>query len=188
MLPHRHVFDFNQALMDFGATLCTARKPKCLICPMRAGCRAYPVQPRHTSVSEPRCIVVTAAVVERDGRYLVTRRLRGTHLEGCGSFRAASASRARSLADCLRREIREELGCAVRSARNCFTVTHDYPERTRRAALLSLRRLGAEPRPLLGQEMRWVARDELRTLEFPARGRRADSPAGAVNGSVTTVT
>ena len=28
VLPHRHVFDFNQALMDFGATLCTARKPE----------------------------------------------------------------------------------------------------------------------------------------------------------------
>jgi A/G-specific adenine glycosylase len=45
VLPHRHVFDFNQALMDFGATLCTARKPKCLICPMRPSCRAYPFNP-----------------------------------------------------------------------------------------------------------------------------------------------
>ena len=41
----RHVFDFNQALMDFGATLCTARKPKCLLCPMRDGCAAYPFNP-----------------------------------------------------------------------------------------------------------------------------------------------
>jgi A/G-specific adenine glycosylase len=45
VLPHRHVFDFNQALMDFGATLCTARKPKCLICPMRSSCLAYPFNP-----------------------------------------------------------------------------------------------------------------------------------------------
>ena len=47
VLPHRHVFDFNQALMDFGATLCTARKPQCLICPMRSGCAAYPFNPEH---------------------------------------------------------------------------------------------------------------------------------------------
>jgi A/G-specific adenine glycosylase len=47
VLPHRHVFDFNQALMDFGATLCTARKPKCLICPMQNGCAAYPFNPEH---------------------------------------------------------------------------------------------------------------------------------------------
>jgi A/G-specific adenine glycosylase len=47
VLPHRHVFDFNQALMDFGATLCTARNPKCLICPMRRDCTAYPFNPEH---------------------------------------------------------------------------------------------------------------------------------------------
>ena len=42
VLPMRHVFDFNQALMDFGATHCSARKPKCETCPMRAGCASYP--------------------------------------------------------------------------------------------------------------------------------------------------
>jgi A/G-specific adenine glycosylase len=47
VLPRRHVFDFNQALMDFGATLCTARKPKCLLCPMRSSCLAYPFNPDH---------------------------------------------------------------------------------------------------------------------------------------------
>jgi A/G-specific adenine glycosylase len=39
VLPRRHVFDFNQALMDFGATVCNARKPACLICPMSGCCR-----------------------------------------------------------------------------------------------------------------------------------------------------
>src|SRR6187399_1922822 len=36
VLPHRHVFDFNQALMDFGATVCSARKPLCATCAMRS--------------------------------------------------------------------------------------------------------------------------------------------------------
>jgi A/G-specific adenine glycosylase len=47
VLPHRHVFDFNQGLMDFGATLCSARKPQCLICPMTSKCKAYPFNPEH---------------------------------------------------------------------------------------------------------------------------------------------
>ena len=42
MVPQRHVFDFNQALMDFGAMICVARQPKCLVCPMAKGCRAFP--------------------------------------------------------------------------------------------------------------------------------------------------
>jgi A/G-specific adenine glycosylase len=42
LVPVRHVFDFNQALMDFGAMVCVARKPKCLVCPMARDCRAFP--------------------------------------------------------------------------------------------------------------------------------------------------
>ena len=42
LVPRKRVFDFNQALMDFGALLCTARKPKCLVCPMTKACRSYP--------------------------------------------------------------------------------------------------------------------------------------------------
>jgi A/G-specific adenine glycosylase len=58
VLPTRHrVFDFNQALMDFGATLCTARAPKCPTCPMRASCATYPFKP-----------APPAAAVRRDKR------------------------------------------------------------------------------------------------------------------------
>jgi len=42
LMPRRRVFDFNQALMDLGATVCVARKPKCAECPMARMCRAYP--------------------------------------------------------------------------------------------------------------------------------------------------
>jgi A/G-specific adenine glycosylase len=38
LVPHRHVFDFNQALMDLGATVCVARNPRCLVCPMARAC------------------------------------------------------------------------------------------------------------------------------------------------------
>jgi A/G-specific adenine glycosylase len=41
VLPHRHVFDFNQALMDLGATVCSARNPSCESCPMSARCRVF---------------------------------------------------------------------------------------------------------------------------------------------------
>ena len=47
LVPRRRAFDFNQGLMDFGAMLCTARKPKCLICPMASICAAFPHNPEH---------------------------------------------------------------------------------------------------------------------------------------------
>ena len=40
LVPVRHVFDFNQALMDLGAMVCVARNPRCLVCPMAKGCRS----------------------------------------------------------------------------------------------------------------------------------------------------
>jgi A/G-specific adenine glycosylase len=41
LVPTRRVFDFNQALMDFGALVCVARNPRCLVCPMANACRAF---------------------------------------------------------------------------------------------------------------------------------------------------
>jgi A/G-specific adenine glycosylase len=45
LIPSGKAYDFNQALMDFGATVCTARKPVCLVCPMQAICKAFPCTP-----------------------------------------------------------------------------------------------------------------------------------------------
>ncbi len=42
LVPEEHAYDYNQALMDFGATVCMARKPLCLVCPMKDICAAYP--------------------------------------------------------------------------------------------------------------------------------------------------
>jgi A/G-specific adenine glycosylase len=46
LVPRKHVFDFNQALMDFGATVCVARNPKCHACPMTRQCGTYQTSPR----------------------------------------------------------------------------------------------------------------------------------------------
>ncbi len=48
VLPHRHAYDFNQALMDFGATVCSARKPLCPSCPLKTRCRSFPFRARAT--------------------------------------------------------------------------------------------------------------------------------------------
>jgi 8-oxo-dGTP diphosphatase len=116
-------------------------------------------------VSDER-IVVAAAVVERDSRYLVTRRLRGTHLEGFWEFPGGKCETGETHVECLVREIREELGCAVTVGEKLLSVAHDYPERTVELHFFRCD-LGADPRPLLGQEIRWISRVEMRKLAFP---------------------
>ena len=54
LVPRKHVFDFNQALMDFGATICVARKPKCDACPMTKLCTSFPVLSAPLSRLTPR--------------------------------------------------------------------------------------------------------------------------------------
>lgn len=111
-------------------------------------------------------IVVTAAIVEDHGRYFVTRRQKGVHLEGLWEFPGGKIEPGESLADGLRRELKEELGAEVEIGAEIFSVTHDYPDRRVELHFLSCTFLNA-PVPRLGQEMRWVAREELHSLEFP---------------------
>ena len=111
-------------------------------------------------------IVVTAAVIERHGAYLVTRRLRGTHLEGMWEFPGGKCEDGETHERCLVRELREELGCEAVVGAKLFEVAHDYPERTVELHFFRCE-LDGQPQPLLGQEIRWVGRPELRALEFP---------------------
>jgi 8-oxo-dGTP diphosphatase len=115
-------------------------------------------------------IVVLAAVIERDGHFLVTRRLKGTHLAGTWEFPGGKCDPGELHEACLARELDEELAVRCEIGEEIFTVEHAYPERTvrlhfRRATLLG------EPAPQLGQEMRWVARGELCELELPEADR-----------------
>jgi 8-oxo-dGTP diphosphatase len=111
-------------------------------------------------------LVVTAAVIEIDGRFLLTRRQKGVHLEGFWEFPGGKCDKVETLKDCLARELLEELDVASRIGEELFTTTHAYPDRSTELHFFRCELLG-EPHPQLGQEMRWVPREELASLEFP---------------------
>ena len=111
-------------------------------------------------------IVVTAAVIRRGDAFLVTRRQKGVHLEGYWEFPGGKCDPGESLDACLAREIREELDADARCGRELLATEHEYPERIVELHFIECVLLG-EPRPLLGQEMRWVERTALRELSFP---------------------
>lgn len=111
-------------------------------------------------------VVVTAAIVERDGRWLVARRLKGTHLEGLWEFPGGKIEPGESLEACLVRELAEELGVAGRVLRPRWSTTHDYPA-TRVELHFFDCEIDGEPKPLLGQELRWVDASELAALPLP---------------------
>lgn len=113
-----------------------------------------------------RHVVVSAAVIEQDDAFLMTRRASGSHLEGTWEFPGGKQEPGEPLDACLVREIREELGCGVVVGPVLLVTRHAYPEV---AVELHFFRasLADQPVPQLGQEMRWVRREELAALPLP---------------------
>jgi 8-oxo-dGTP diphosphatase len=112
-------------------------------------------------------VIVVAAVIEDQGAFLVTRRQRGTHLAGLWEFPGGKVDSAETHAQALRREIREELDTDSDVGELVLCTTHAYAER---AVTLYFYRctLSGEPRAALGQQMQWVPRVALTSLDFPA--------------------
>jgi 8-oxo-dGTP diphosphatase len=119
-----------------------------------------------TDAPRPTTIVVSAAVIEIDGRFLVTRRHMGAHLEGYWEFPGGKCDVNETLKDGLARELLEELDVLARIGDEVLTTTHAYPDRLIELHFFRCELLG-EPRPVLEQEMQWVRRDDLATLQFP---------------------
>jgi 8-oxo-dGTP diphosphatase len=122
--------------------------------------------PRISLRSGMTTIVVTAAVIERDDRLLVTRRPQGTHLEGYWEFPGGKCDPGETHEACLARELREELGVSAAVGAEILCVTHAYPDRTVELHFFKCR-LTSEPIPQMGQEMQWVAREQLGSLTLP---------------------
>jgi 8-oxo-dGTP diphosphatase len=111
-------------------------------------------------------IIVVAAVIEANQRFLVTRRQPGVHLAGLWEFPGGKIDPDEPHADALRRELKEELDVDVAVGDPLYTTVHAYDDRTVELHFYRCA-LKGEPRPLMGQEMRWVPRDELGQLGFP---------------------
>jgi 8-oxo-dGTP diphosphatase len=111
-------------------------------------------------------IAVVAAVIERDGRILITRRRAGAHLGGLWEFPGGKAEAGESLEEALIREIREELALDISVGVRIDRVDWEYPDKHVSIVFFSCTASG-EPRPIEGQEMMWVAASDLGSYEFP---------------------
>jgi len=110
-------------------------------------------------------LVVAAAVIENEGAFLLTRRQQGVHLEGVWEFPGGKCEPGESHVECLSREIREELGAAVRVGREVFTIAHRYPDRIVELHFFACRPKRSQParHPFV-----WVPKADLDKYGFPA--------------------
>jgi A/G-specific adenine glycosylase len=160
-LPKGRAGDYNQALMDLGATICLPRNPRCLLCPLREICRAslLGIQAQRP-VLKPKAAVphytVTAAVIRRSGKVLLAKRPSKGLLGGMWEFPGGKIDKDETLQACLRREILEELGTEIQVGDLLEVYQHAYTHFriTLHAFLCKL--TGVEPKPIEAAELAWV--------------------------------
>jgi len=120
----------------------------------------------------PLLIEVTAALIRDDeGRYLITQRRRGSHLEGLWEFPGGKRDAGEALEACLARELMEELGARFTVGELVDTIRWDYPDRTIVLHFYRCKLASGTIAPQESQAMAWVAPSDLSRYDFPPADR-----------------
>lgn len=113
-------------------------------------------------------IEVAAGLIFRDGKLLITQRRPHDHLAGLWEFPGGKREPHESYEQCLRRELREELGIEVEVGELFDEIRHAYPERTVHLKFYCCRWLAHEPQAIACSAVAWADLNELPDYEFPA--------------------
>jgi mutator protein MutT len=112
-------------------------------------------------------IEVSAGLVFRDDRLLITQRPAGSHLAGLWEFPGGKREPGETWEACLERELAEELGVRVSVGRLFEEVVHDYPGKRVHLRFFVCRLVAGEPAPIGCAAVAWVTAGELGRYEFP---------------------
>jgi mutator protein MutT len=111
---------------------------------------------------------VSAALIFRDGKLLITRRHAKSHLGGLWEFPGGKREAGETSEECLVREIREELGVEISVGESFSEISHDYPEKSVHLKFFICKLISGEPQPLDCAAVKWIGKTELANFEFPA--------------------
>ncbi len=167
-LPAGRAGEYNQALMDLGAIICTPRSPNCHICPWAEHCTAHKhnlqeSRPVKLRLRKTPTRIVTGAIIVRGDEILLSKRLEGGLLGGLWEFPGGKTLPGEDLSACLKREISEELDISIELIKPAGIYHHAYTHfRVILHAFLCRPQNGCQPRPLQVEEFRWVTIPELK--------------------------
>lgn len=165
-LPAGQAGEYNQALMDLGAVICTPKSPACERCPLQDACQAKALglqeqRPVHAPKAAIPHRVVTAAVISRDGQVLIACRPSHGLLGGMWEFPGGKLQDGEDLLACLHREIREELGAEIEIGELLGEYHHAYTHFRVTLYAYHCTLLKGEPKAIQVADVRWVPENEL---------------------------
>lgn len=173
LLDPDHPRDFNQALMDLGATVCTPKQPACHICPWNSPCQAHTfnlqssLPMREPTSPLPHKLIGVAVIWNDQGQILIDKRPQKGLLGGLWEFPGGKVEPQETIPDCIRREIQEELGIQVEVGDHLITLDHAYTHFKVTLAVHHCRHLGGVPQPIECDQICWVTLAEIEQYPFP---------------------
>jgi len=173
LLDRERPGDWNEAMMELGATVCMPRSPSCDACPLARHCAglaageptAFPGRRARTAV--PHVDVAVGILQRDDGRYLIQRRPENAMLGGLWEFPGGKCEPGEPPEAACRRELREELGIEVEVGPRVAEIPHAYSHFRITMHAFRCTIVGADPEPGT-----WVTREELSGYAFPRANRK----------------
>ncbi|HLY25338.1 MAG TPA: A/G-specific adenine glycosylase [Aggregatilineales bacterium] len=172
LVPADRPGDYNQAVMELGREICKPRSPLCNQCPVAAHCLAFqrgvqgarPIKaPRART---PHYAVAAGIVWNKQGQVLIAQRPAEGLLGGLWEFPGGKREEGESLAECLARELREELGIGVAVGEQLTVVKHAFTHFRITLHAFECKLAAGEPQAIQCDDWRWVELSELDQFAF----------------------
>lgn len=179
LLDRDHPRQFNQALMELGALVCTPKRPDCARCPLQPHCRAHrsdtvEFRPLPSSKQKKIDIIMACGIVRRGPKFFIQQRLPDDIWGGLWEFPGGRLEEGEPPLQAALREIHEETGWRVEAPTFLATVTHHYTRYrvTLHGYLCTLSPPWTEPVLTAASQYAWVALEQLQHYPFPAGHRQ----------------
>jgi A/G-specific adenine glycosylase len=178
LIPSNRPGDFNQAVMELGATVCTPSNPNCERCPLQVGCIAYKtastneIPYKSPAKKRPHHHIGVGIILNENNEVLIALRPEDAMLGGLWEFPGGKKEKNESIQETVKRELKEELDIEISISKPFMKLDHAYShfKITMHAFLCELRK--GDPKPNTSQEIRWIHIDELADYPFPKANRR----------------
>jgi A/G-specific adenine glycosylase len=177
ILPTDKAGDFNQAMMELGASVCTPKNPRCTACPLSKNCTAYQTQTtlRYPFKSPLRTAPeynVSIGIIAKGDRFYIQKRPSEGHLGGMWEFPGGKANQGESPEQALIRECREEIGAEIEIKQKLALVHHAYSHFKIHMSVFICRSKQGDVHPPKDQPFQWITVTELADYPFPGANHK----------------
>lgn len=173
LISQKQPAEFNQGMMELGATVCSPHNPDCLNCPIQSGCIATKIAKtdiipyKSKANKKPHKVIGVGIIEAEDGKLLIALRPEDAMLGGLWEFPGGKQEKGETIQQTVERELLEELGVEVHAFKEFMTLKHTYSHFSITMHAWFCTHISGTPKAKSSQEIRWVKRSELEEYPFP---------------------